>query len=285
MALGRLLLYNRGTTMQDRDPIPESEGGGPSWREELLNARLWWRQIRIAAGLLSWLRPQVREGLDAEEASLLAARAFPLIGAALGLGAGLVYALAFALGLAPLVAALLGIGALILATGARPERDLSGIAESLAAPAASRAEASAPAEGPLGAVGVIALLLALGARVGTVADLREPGLVIAAMVTAGALSRAAIPAAARYLRAPDTEEEGEARLPGAADVYTGIGLAVALSLIAVASSGLLASLAAAAGAFALATFGRRRRLDRRRLLGTVQQFSEVACLIALAAVR
>ncbi len=253
--------------------MTESQSDSPPPRQnDYFNARLWWGQVLTALAHLTRLRPGARE--RSANALILAARAFPLVGAALGLAGGLAYAIAFSIGLPVLVAALLGVGTLVFLTGALHEGQMSRLAEPRD-------------ESPIGALGVISLLLALGARVGSVADLERPGLVIAALVVAAAASRAAIPAAARFLLPPGTNDaEAESARPGSSDVLVAVLLAAGLSLIALGWSGLVALLAGAAGALALIAFARRRIAERADDgLGAIQQAFEVAFLAALAALR
>lgn len=302
------------------EPVDDGPFGGPS---DLFNTRLWWSQIRTAAGLFVRFNPFGRGPVAPAQALASAARAFPVVGAGLGFAGGIAYAILFGIGLPPLIAALAGVGALVLLTGALHETQLSRFAERLGSGVEAR----------LGAAGVIALLMALGARIATVADLERPGLVIAALVCAGAVSRAALPALVRYLpalvraqraqapgRADPSEAAGEeprsadrtteseaaaegeqARAPEAnreagetagnppplpSEVWTGAAIAALLSLIALGWPGLAALLAGVAGAFALAFLTRRRApLELPDALGAAQQSGEIFFLIALAAIK
>ncbi|MCB2100810.1 MAG: adenosylcobinamide-GDP ribazoletransferase, partial [Rhodobacterales bacterium] len=75
----------------------------------------WWTDLRVAAGLLARLPlPPPPAGADFTRAT----RAYPLVGAALGAGAGGVLWIAGLAGLPALAGGFLAVGALILLTGA-----------------------------------------------------------------------------------------------------------------------------------------------------------------------
>lgn len=192
MASPQTLAYNPGRNDNDGATMSDARGSGPPFGPaDLFNGRLWWSQIRSASALFLRFHPFDRRAAPPARTLASAARAFPLVGAALGLAGGIAYAILAGLGLPPLLAALAATGALVLLTGALHETQLCQFAE--------RGKDSGTLR--LGPTGVIALLMALGARIATIADLEQPGLVIAALVAAGAVSRATLPALARYLPA------------------------------------------------------------------------------------
>lgn len=254
---------------------------------DLFNGRLWAIQIRNAASYLTRI-PAIRRSIS-DEAGLptSAARAFPIVGAALGLFGGLAYGLGALLGFPSLIAALLGVGAAILVAGARPEEALSRLAEGFGHGRGTEQKLSIMNETPIGTVGVITLLLAVGAKVGAIADLASVGLVIAAMVTASTVSRAAIPFMARYLDPVESADDtGSAARPAFADLLVGGGLVLVLALVVLGWSGLIATVAAVIGVVGFSFLVKRQIGGHTvEVLGSTQQVAEVAFLIILAALR
>mgnify|MGYP006104230029 CR=1 FL=1 len=107
------------------------------------------------------------------------------------------------------------------------------------------------------------------------------------LICAAAASRAAMPAMIRWL--PAARDDGlaaEAGRPAAAHVWTGIAIAVILSVILLTWSGLVALLFAAAAAFAVGLLARRQIGGHTGdVLGGTQQIAELVFLLALAAIR
>ncbi len=237
----------------------------------------------MALAYLTWLGPSVVARPAFENALARAARAFPVIGAGLGAAAGLVYVIAYGVGLPPLVGALAAVAFLVLATAARHEAALARLADGLGAAREPKAEDAVPPR--LGAAGVIVLMLALGARIATIADLESGGLVFAALLAAGASSRAALAPLARYGWGvgEETPAEGEAR-SGLGDLLIGVGIALVLCLVFVGWSGLVALILAAAAVAAYGWFGAERAAREDTVLGA-QQVYETVFLIALSALR
>lgn len=246
--------------------------------------RDWLDDLRLAAGFLTRLLPPPDDGAARPLAE--AVRAFPLIGAGLGLGAGLVYGLAVALGLPPALAAVAALAVLIAATGALHEDGLADSADGLGGGATPAAKLAIMRDSHIGAYGVIALTLGLIARVAALAALAEPGLVLAALVVAGAASRVAISLV--MLRLPCARSDGlgvRAGKPGQRDVVVGGGIALVIAIPALGFTAALAALIIAAGA-ALAVAGHARRQIggyTGDILGAVQQVAEIAILFTLVA--
>ena len=118
----------------------------------------------------------------------------PLVGALIGLAGGLTYTLALGLGLPPWPAAALALATSIGATGALHEDGLADVADGLGG-GRTRADKLRIMRDPrIGSYGTIALVLALLARAGALVALADPSAVVATLVTAGAVSRAALPA-------------------------------------------------------------------------------------------
>ncbi|SEL01720.1 cobalamin-5'-phosphate synthase [Roseovarius nanhaiticus] len=125
-----------------------------------------------------------------------AAWAYPLIGAALGLMAGLVGLIAHACGLPPALAALAALAAQVILTGAMHEDGLADSADGLWGGWTRARRLEIMKDSSIGAYGVIALVLSLAARWSALWLMfqMDGGWALAALVTAGAVSRAAMPA-------------------------------------------------------------------------------------------
>ena len=248
-------------------------------------ARGWLDDLRLAAGFFTRVVPPPA---DAGRPLAEAARAFPLVGAGLGLGAGVVYWAAHDLGLTPPLAAVCALAALVAATGALHEDGLSDVADGFAGGANREDRLAIMRDSHAGVFGVVAVTLALIARVAALVALAEPVLVIAALAAAGAASRAAIPPVMRRLPSARADGLGAAAgVPKSDDALLGMGLAAAIALIALDISQAIVALAvgalAAAGVAALA----RRRIGgfTGDVLGAVQQAVEIAVLVAAVALR
>lgn len=247
--------------------------------------REWGDDLRLAAGFLTRL-PMLSRGDGAARPLAEAVRVFPLVGAALGLAAGLVYGFAAAIGLPPSLAAVLTLAALIAATGALHEDGLADSADGLGGAATPAAKLAIMRDHQMGAYGVIAVTLGLIARLAALTALAEPGLVLAALVTVGAASRAAI--APVMLRLPLARSDGlasRAGTPGRRDVAIGGCLALVIAVVALEFTAALGVLLfGALAAFAVASLARRQIGGYSGdILGAVQQAAEIAMLFTLVA--
>jgi len=269
----------------DQPMMGSSPGPGRQPGSDLFNHRLWWSEIRGAIGYLTRLH-LARLASDAvPSAPVTAARAFPLVGAALGLTGGLAYGLGALLGFPPLLAALLGVGAMILVTSARPEEFASRLAEAFGRPAPLKQKLDSLHARGIGALGVISLVLVIGAKVGAVADIGNVALVIAAMVGAGAVSRAVVPFVVRYVDPAPTDPAPRGR-PSQEDVIVAGGLALLVALIALGGAGLLAVFIAGVAAVLLALLAKRQIGGHtEQVLGGVQIVADVAFLVVIAALK
>lgn len=199
---------------------------------------------------------------------------FPLAGALVGALAGAAYFLAGLVGLPGLSALLLALAVQLLATGALHEIGTARTIEALAAAAGPAGETAGGRH-----AASLALCLLLLARVAALTSFWSPWSFTAALVTAGAVSRAAM-AAVLLGRAASGMLRPE-------PIRVGLGLALAgasaLSLLPpllALQASLWAGLAAAAVALWLV-----RKLGGcdGNGLGAVQQAAELAFLSALAA--
>jgi adenosylcobinamide-GDP ribazoletransferase len=122
-----------------------------------------------------------------------AARLVPIAGALVGLMGALVLALAAALGIAPLPAATIAIGFLVLVTGAMHEDGLADLCDGFGGGSTPERKLEIMKDSRLGTYGAAALALSLLTRVGTLAGLvaSDLGLAAAVLVAVGAASRSA----------------------------------------------------------------------------------------------
>lgn len=213
-----------------------------------------------------------------------AARYFPLIGVLVGLGAGVVYALASPL-TGPIIAAGLAMVTAILLSGARAEDGLANFCEALRA-IDDRARAyRIMEEGDFGSFAAIGIVLSIGLRWLAIASFAPfEGLI--ALILAHAISRAML---APVLISGHFARSSELAAVVASGVRNGealvaLLLALAVAIIAGPAAGLLSVAAGAvcAGgmlAFIMRNFGGYTHHG----LGAIQQVSEIGILIALSA--
>ncbi len=279
----------RGCGPDKGDMGRDADDGAPGW-QVYRAARAWWQDIRAAQGFLTripvWRRAGAAgAGLDAPLGR--AVRAFPLIGALVGLFGGLVYAVAAGIGLPDIVAAVLAVGALALATGALHEDGLADMADGFGGGRSRDEKLTIMKDSRIGAYGVIALVVVLATKVGAIVDMERAGLVIAAMVAAAAASRAAMPAVMLWLEPARADGlAAEAGRPPTTHVWTGVGLALVLAVGLLAWSGLVAFAVAACAAAGAAWLARSQIGGHTGdVLGGVQQTTELLFLLAVAAVR
>ena len=97
------------------------------------------------------------------------------------------------------MAAVLAVGAGALATGALHEDGLADMADGFGGGSTRERKLAIMRDSRIGVYGVIVLVVVLAAKVGAIADLEGTGLVIAAMVAAAGVSRAAMPAVMLWL--------------------------------------------------------------------------------------
>ncbi len=244
----------------------------------------WWKDLKVAAAFLT--RLPVRLG-DSSGLSALAgaARCFPFVGLGVGLLGGILYALAIALDLPPLLAAIIAVAATAAVTGALHEDGLADTVDGFGGGGDRDRKLQIMRDSRIGTYGVIALVLALGARVIALASFEDNADAISALILCHAASRALIVAVMQ--RAPLARSDGLAASAGRPTQATMQWALCLGGLIAVALAGLDGVAALVAGAVVAWAIA---RLARRQIggvtgdvLGAVQQGSEIAMLLALVA--
>ena len=210
--------------------------------------------------------------------------AFPIMGAAVGLLGGLGFAAATWAGLPSLPAALLGILAMVLATGALHEDGLADTADALGAGSDRERALEIMRDSRIGSFGALALMMALLARLMALAPMWDPKLVGAVLVAAAMASRAVMPVV--MLLQPSARATGLAAETGRPEpfrvmigTFIAIGAVVLLLPLAKAVPALIAMTVAS---LLFATWlGRRFGGCTGDTLGAVQQVAEIAFLLAI----
>lgn len=218
------------------------------------------------------------------------AAGFPLVGLIVAAPAALLLFALPALGLSPLVSAILAVAAVVAMTGALHEDGLADLADGLGGHQKRERALEIMHDSRVGTYGAIALIIAIGLRAALLAELAAdgPALAACALLAAACASRGGM--ALFWALTPSALDTGLAARVGepkrdagwlAAALGAAIGLALALPM-----AGLLPSVLAtilAAGVFVWL-----RRLIIRRLggqtgdcLGAFQQLAELAILIGL----
>jgi adenosylcobinamide-GDP ribazoletransferase len=208
---------------------------------------------------------------------------YPIIGALIGLCGALVYAVASAAGLTAGAAALLTLCVQIAVTGALHEDGLADIADGFGGGRDKMAKLAIMRDSRLGSYGVLSLIFSVGLRWSALVALADPLAVGLALMSAGALSRAAVPAVYGWLdpARSDGLAAGLGGPPGARVAMAAVlgaciaGLLLAGFALPVIAVAILAALAV--GGLALRQIGGHTG----DVLGACQQIVEIAALLTL----
>jgi adenosylcobinamide-GDP ribazoletransferase len=245
--------------------------------------RGWLADLHLAATFLTRL-PLPDPGAVPPGGLAAAMRCFPLVGAGLGLVAGLIAAAASSV-LPPLAAALLAVLVLVLATGALHEDGLADFADGLGARGGPERRLEVMHDSRNGTFGVLALVFSVALRAAALAAIAGAAAKIGALVAAAALSRALIPVAMRRL--PPARPDGLAALagrPGADCALTAFALGALFAGLGLGLAAIPAIACAALVGLGVAELARRRLGGYTGdVLGAVAQASEIALLLAAAA--
>ncbi len=259
--------------MADRDGKARAPGGG--WVDDLKVATAFLSRIPVSAG-----------GAAAPGRLARAARAFPLVGAGLGLLGGLVYAIALGLGLTPTLAAVLALAALVWLTGALHEDALADVADGFGGGTERDEKLRIMRDSRVGSYGALALVVSFALRVAALSALAEPGTVTAALVAAGAASRATMAGLMQRLEPARTEgRAAEAGKPDDRAVALALAIAAVISVLGLGlRAGAGGFLAAGLGAAAVGYLARRQIGGHTGdVLGAGQQAAEILCLLTVVA--
>lgn len=237
-----------------------------------------------ALGLLTRLPISVAADFS-DRRGARAAWAWPLVGAVLAALAGIAGAVALGLGLGPALSALIALACLVVVTGAMHEDGLADAADGFWGGFDRDRRLDIMRDSRIGSYGVLALILAMGARWAALSDLAQAGQLFAGLVISATLSRAAMAALMQAVEPArkDGLSAGSGQ-PGQQAVQLGGAIALVLALLTGGFGALWAVLAVALlaygmGRLALAKIGGQTG----DVLGATQQICEIGALAAVVA--
>lgn len=244
----------------------------------------WIDDLRFATALLTRVpisHPDVAKPEDMARAQ----RAFPLVGAMIGLFVGLVDLSLLKMGVPALAAAALALGAGAALTGALHEDGLADLGDGFGGGRDRAAKLAIMRDSRLGTYGAVVLLVGFSTRLSALASLPAAA-VVSSLVVAHALARAAIPVLAASM--PFARDDGlgkSAGRPEPASVVVAVVIAVAIALLCLpAKAAMLAVMVTAAAAAAVAVLAWRQIGGvTGDVFGAVEQVAESAVLVMLAA--
>jgi adenosylcobinamide-GDP ribazoletransferase len=244
----------------------------------------WIDDLRLATALLTRV-PMPHPDAAMPAALARAQRAFPLVGAMIGLIVGLIDLSLLAMGIPVLAAAALALGASAALTGALHEDGLADVGDGFGGGRDRAAKLSIMRDSRLGTYGAIVLLVGFSARLSALASLPAAA-IVPCLVAAHALARAAIPALAASM--PFARDDGlgkSAGRPEPASVIAAVILAVVIALLCLpVKQALLALAVTVAGTAAMGLLAWRQIGGvTGDVFGAAEQVAETAVLIMLAA--
>ena len=245
--------------------------------------RAWMRGGDLSAGFALLTRLPLRASDAALARGAAAAWSWPVVGAVLGLLAGLAGVILLGLGLPAPLAAVLCLGLLTMMTGAMHEDGLADTADGFWGGWTVARRLEIMKDSHIGSYGVIALILSLGLRWMALTLLFEAGLALPALIAVGALSRAVMPGLLHAL--PFAREGGLSRSVGRVSFDTavlGAALGAILALMALGLAALLLIMTVALSGWGVAALARGKIGGQTGdVLGAAQQVAEVAALLVL----
>jgi adenosylcobinamide-GDP ribazoletransferase len=250
----------------------------------LEHLRNWTDDLGLAGSLLTRI-PLPQPASATLEGMARAQRAFPLIGAIVGLAIGLFDRALLAIGIPELAAAVLALGAGALLTGALHEDGLADVADGFGGSSDREKKLAIMRDSRIGTYGVLALLVSFIAKCSALASLPLTE-IIPALVVAHTLARAAIPAVTANM--PFARDDGLGRSAGRPDTASAVIAAVIAIVIALLclpfGIAVLAVVitALAAGAIALLAW-RQIGGVTGDVFGAIEQTAETAVLLVLSA--
>lgn len=244
-----------------------------------------------ALGFLTQIPLADRDGAAERPDFRSTAWTFPIVGVVVGLGGGIVYALATGVGLAPMLSAALAVTATVTLTGAIHEDGLSDTADGFGGGKTATAKLEIMRDHRIGAYGAIALVLSILLRVAAIEAVafRGAGAVLLILVAAEAISRAGL--VKMWHDLPAARLDGLSKDTGSPDdraTMTTLGVAVAIvAVTTIPAAGFWAALVASAGtAAAVLVFTGicRNQIGGQTgdTLGAVQQVAVLSFLILIA---
>lgn len=232
-------------------------------------------------GLMSRIPVRV----DPEHAALRSARAtwaYPVAGALIGALAGVVALGASVIGLPPMIQSIAALTTSVILTGAMHEDGLADSTDGLWGGWTPERRLEIMKDSRTGAYGVIAIALSLLWRISLMTLVLETNHPIAMLAGLGALSRSAMSPLMAFL--PQARKNGLSSSVGSPSKATALTSTAAGLVIALPLLGPIPCLAAAGIATLWAAIANRKIGGQTGdILGASQQLTEIAALIALAA--
>ena len=239
----------------------------------------WARDVLTATGFLTRL-PVFRllpPDPDRPMRNLaMVAWAFPVVGLFVGVCAGAGLMIAHSLGLHPLASALVALAIAVAVTGALHEDGLADVADGFGGGADTATKLIIMRDSAIGTYGMLALVFSVGIRAAALSDMPGAGAAAMSLIAAACVSRALVVGV--MIGLPAAREDGLGHAAGKPETGTFLtALAIAAVAAFVAAGGL-----ATVAMMALA----KRQIGGKTgdVLGATQQISEIAILLAAAAV-
>jgi adenosylcobinamide-GDP ribazoletransferase len=237
--------------------------------------------IRTSIAFLTRL-PLGQGPAGAETDIARASWAFPIAGIIVGLIGGVVYALAYRLGLGAWPAAALCVAATLAVTGCLHEDGLADTADGFGGGATRERKLEIMRDSRIGTYGVCALTLSILLRVAAMATLARPSFAFWALIAAHGAARAALPIFMTIV--PPARDDGLSRAAGQPTQQNAMIAGVLGVLILAVFLGPLAGIAALV--LLAVVMGLMMRLSSSQIggqtgdvLGALEQVSEVAVLL------
>lgn len=246
--------------------------------------RDWFDDLRIAASLLTRVPMPHPEGA-VPSGLTRSQRAFPLIGALIGLAVGLVYAALLALHVPVLAAAALALGASAALTGALHEDGLADVGDGFGGGRDRDSKLTIMRDSRLGTYGAVVLVVGFATKLAALAAL-PPALAIPGLMVAHGVGRAAIPALAAKMPFARADGLGKnAGRPTEANAIVAVVIGAILALLLLPLGTALLVLIVAAIAVAAVAFLAWRQIGgvTGDVFGAAEQAAEIAILVLIAA--
>ena len=253
-----------------------------------VNRQGWFADLKICLGVLT--RLPVYIGVSPEDFSIAeASRFFPVVGALIGLIAGLVLWIGSWFEFPSMVLALFALLAMTLVTGALHEDGLADTFDGLGGGTTREQKLLIMRDSQIGSYGVMALLFGFGLRWAALSEITEIGIdaAIYALIAAAAASRAALPGIMHYI--PVAQEDGLSAGAGKpsfdrAIVATLIGVAFLLFLLGFQASIVALGLAVLVTGLFVYFVATRIGGQTGDVLGATQQIAETTILLVIVMV-
>ncbi|CAK0754775.1 Adenosylcobinamide-GDP ribazoletransferase [uncultured Gammaproteobacteria bacterium] len=210
---------------------------------------------------------------------------FPLVGAGIGLGGGVVFAIGLWLGLPCPLAATVTLAAMLLLTGGLHEDGLADLADGLGGGGTRERKLEIMRDSRIGSYGALALIIALLTRYQSLTALADPLRVTAVLVVSGAVSRAAMVVLAGWL--PPARSDGLGRSHGQASgtvVLAAVAFASVIGEVILGSTMVVPALVCTLAVLILGLIARCHLGGQTGdVLGAGQQIGEVVFMLAAVA--